>query len=243
MSTSVKHPQLPQHPQPPHSAANENSSQANLPDQADLGRLYKRAHSSISKESTSRSRRDNFSGSTLSFRSKRSHRDYFSGSPYRAINKNQYMTGPPREAISLSQSDSIKESDPVQNPPHAALPDVVIDIGLELPEGAATSRFPREDRPPVVLEIPSNTPEPSERLISALTLMVNGSSLLLHRALRDRGLPHLPLHAVLESIHLPLRDGVSNGLSYKHSDKILKPYPLLVVSNKGDPDYHPNPCK
>ena len=139
MSTSVK---LPQHPQPPRSAANENSSRANLPDQADHGQLYKWAHSSISKESTARSRRDNFSGSTLSFRSKRSHRDYFSGSPYRAINKNRYMTGPPREAISLSQSDSREETDPVQTPPRAALPDVAIDVGLEPPEAAATSRIP-----------------------------------------------------------------------------------------------------
>ena len=59
MSTSVKHPQLPQlpqHHQPPRSTANENSSRANLPDQADPGRLYKRAHSSISKESTERFR-------------------------------------------------------------------------------------------------------------------------------------------------------------------------------------------
>ena len=76
MSTIVKHPQ------PPRPAANENSSRFNLPDQADHGRLYKRASSSISKESTARSRRDDFSRSTLSFRSKRSHRDYFYGSPY-----------------------------------------------------------------------------------------------------------------------------------------------------------------
>ena len=137
MITSVKHPllpQLPQHPQPPRSAANENSSRANLPDKADHGRLYKRAQSSISKESTSRSCRDNFSGSTLSFSSKRSHRDYFSGSPYRAMS-----------------------------------------------------------------------------LASALTLLVNGSGHL-HGALRDRGLPHLPLLAVLESIHLPFGEGVSNSL-------------------------------
>ena len=165
MSTSVKHPQLPQlpqHPQPPPSAANENSSRANLPDQADLGRLYKRAHSSISKEFTARSRRDNFSGSTLSFCSKRSHRDYFSGLPYRAINENRYMTGPPQEAISVSQSDSRKEMAPLQTPPRAALPDVSINVGLELPEAAATSRIQREDCPPVVMEIPSSTPEPSE---------------------------------------------------------------------------------
>ena len=165
MSTIVKHPQLPQlpqHPQPPHPAANENSSRANLTDQADHCRLYKRAPSSISKESTERSRQDNFTGSTLSFSSKRSHRDYFSGSHYRAINKKRYMTDPPREAISLSQSDGRKATDPVQTPPRAALPDVSIDVGLEPPEAASSSHIPREDRPPVILEIPGSTPEPSE---------------------------------------------------------------------------------
>ena len=165
MSTSVKHPQLPQlpqHHQPPRSTANENSSRANLPDQADPGRLYKRAHSSISKESTERSRRDNFSRSTLSFSSKRSHRDYFSGSPCRAINKKQYMTDPHREAISLSQSGCRQEMDPILTPPRAALPDVAIEVGLEPPEAASTSRIPREDQPPVILEIPCSTPEPDE---------------------------------------------------------------------------------
>ena len=165
MSTIVKHPQPPQHPQhpqPPRPAANENSSRANLPDQADHSQLYKWASSSISKESTARSRREYISGSTLSFRSKRSHRDYISGSPYRAINKTWYMTGPPREAISLSQSEGRKDTDPVQTRPHAALPDVSIDVGLETPEAASTSHIPREDRSPVVLEIRGSTPEPSE---------------------------------------------------------------------------------
>ena len=75
-STPVRHPQPPQLPQPhqpPRPAANENLSRAHLPDQPDPGRLYKRAHSSISKESTTRSRRDNFSGSNLSFSSQRFH--------------------------------------------------------------------------------------------------------------------------------------------------------------------------
>ena len=101
MSTRVKHPQLPQpqqHPQPPRSAANQNSSRPNLLDQAELGRLYKPANSSLSKDSTTRSRRDYFSGSNLSFSSKRSHRNYFSGSPSGLLNKNQYMTDPLREA-------------------------------------------------------------------------------------------------------------------------------------------------
>ena len=70
MSTPVKHPQTfqrPQHPQPPRSVTNHNSARPNLLDQAELGRLYKPARTSISKESTTRSRRDNFSGSNLSF--------------------------------------------------------------------------------------------------------------------------------------------------------------------------------
>ena len=71
--TSVKHPQLPQYPQHPHPAVNENSSPVNLPDQADHIRLYKWAPSSRGKESTDRSRRDYFSGSSPSFSSKRPH--------------------------------------------------------------------------------------------------------------------------------------------------------------------------
>ena len=79
MSTPVKHPQppqLPQHPQPPCSAANHNSARPHLLDQAELGWLYKPACPSISKDTTTRSRRDNFSGSNLPFNcSQRSHRD------------------------------------------------------------------------------------------------------------------------------------------------------------------------
>ena len=139
MRTSVKHPQPTQLPQHSHLATNENSSRVNLLDQTDHGRLYKRASPSSIKESTERSRRDYFSGSSLSFSSKRPHRDYFSGSPYRASNKNKFMTDPPRAVISLSQSGCYKETDPVQTPPHAALPDVAIEVGLEQPEAASTS--------------------------------------------------------------------------------------------------------
>ena len=70
MSASVKHPQppqLPQHSQPPRSAANHNSARPDLLDQAELGRLYKPACPSLSKDTTTRSHRDNFSGSNLSF--------------------------------------------------------------------------------------------------------------------------------------------------------------------------------
>ena len=165
MSTPVKHlqpPQFPQHPQPPRSAANQNSSGPNPLDQAELSRLYKPAHSSFSKDSTTRSRRDYFSGSNLSFSSKQSHRDYFSGSPSGHTNKNQYMTDHLREAISASLIARGEEADPAQTPPWTALPDVAIDVGAEPPEATATSHIPREDRPPVVLEISNSSPEPSE---------------------------------------------------------------------------------
>ena len=118
---------------------------------------------SLSKDTTTRSRRDNFSGSNLSFNcSQRSHRDYFSGSPCRALNKNWHMTDPLREASSVARIAVRESPDPAQTPPRAALPDVALDIGAEPPEAAATSRIPRADRPPVVLEIPSSHPEPSE---------------------------------------------------------------------------------
>ena len=98
MRTPVKHLQTfqcPQHSQPPSSATNHNSGRPNLMDQAELGRLFKPARSSISKESTTRSRRDNFSGSNLSFTGlQRSHRDYFSESPSGQINKNATLTDP-----------------------------------------------------------------------------------------------------------------------------------------------------
>ena len=165
-STPVKHPQLPQLPQPhqpPRPAANENLSRTHLPDQPDPSWLYKQAHPSLSKDTTTRSHRDNFSGSNLSFNcSQRSHRDYFSGSPCWAFIKNWHMTDPLREASSVSLTAVRESTDPVQTPPHTALPDVVIDVGLEPPEAAATARIQRADRPPVVLEIPFSIPGPSE---------------------------------------------------------------------------------
>ena len=159
MSTPVKHPQTFQRPQQPRSAANHNSARPNLLDQAELGRLYKPARTSISKESTTRSRRDNFSGSNLSFTClQRSHRDYFSGSPSGHLNKISTLTGPYGKA----RTTVSERSDPAQTPPRAALPDVRLDVGAEPPEAAATSRIPRAELPPVVLEIPGGIPEPSE---------------------------------------------------------------------------------
>ena len=162
MSTPVKDPQTfqrPQHSQPPRSTAYHNSERPMLLDQAELGRLYKPARSSLSKESTTRSRRDNFSGSNLSFTGlQRSHRDYFSGSPSGQINKNSTLTDPYREARTAVS----KRSGPAQTPPRAALPDVILDIAAALLEATATCRIPREDHPPVVLDIPGSIPEPSE---------------------------------------------------------------------------------
>ena len=129
-STPVKHPQhlaCPQHPQPLGPAANHNSERPDLLDQAELGRLYKPARPSISKDTTTRSRRDNFSGSNLSFNcSQRSHQDYFSGSPCRALNRNWHLTDPCREGSPVAVRE---RSYPAQTPPRTALPDVSIDVG------------------------------------------------------------------------------------------------------------------
>ena len=115
-STLVKHLQplaRPQHPQPPGPMANHNSERPDLLDQAELGRLYKPAGPSISKDTRTRSRRDNFSRSSLSFTtcSQRSHQDYFSGLPCRALDKNCHLTDPCREGSSIAVRES---SDPVQ---------------------------------------------------------------------------------------------------------------------------------
>ena len=145
-STPVKHPQpLPrlQHPQTPGPTANHNSARPDLLDQAELGWLYKPARPSISKDTTTRSRQDNFSGSNLSFNcSQRSHRDYFSGSPCRALSKNWHLTDPLREVSSASAIAKRERSDPAQTPPCAALPDISIDVGAKPPEAAGDIQQP-----------------------------------------------------------------------------------------------------
>ena len=171
-----KHPQHPQHPRP---AANENSSTVNLKDQADPSRLYKRAPPSRAKESTNRSRRDYFSGSSPTFSSKRPRRDYFSGpsSHSRACkgpdtelsfqpqaHRSRAQAGSQGRAISLPQSGCHLVSHHPQTPPHTAHPDSVIEVGLEPQAAALASRIPREDLPPAILEIPSRSPEFEEEL-------------------------------------------------------------------------------
>ena len=159
MSTPVKHPltsQRPQHPQPSGPAANHNSGRAHLQDHPESGCLYKPASSSIQQDSTTRSRRDNFSGSSLSSSAlQRSHRDSFSGSPSEQLNKKAPLIDPCREARIAGGP----RPGPAQTHPRAALPDVHLEIGTALPEAAATSRA---ERPPVVLDIPG-----LERLESA----------------------------------------------------------------------------
>ena len=164
MSTPAKHSQTfqrPQHPQPPGSAPNHNSERLNLLDQAELSRLFKPARSSISRESTTGPRWDNFSGSNLSFTGlQRSHRDYFSGSSFGQLNKKVSLTDPYIEARIAGST----RSGLAQTPLRAALPDVHLEIRAALPKAASTCRIPCADRPPVVLDIPGSTLERPEPL-------------------------------------------------------------------------------
>ena len=116
------------------------------------------------------------------------------------------MTDPLREASSVAIITVRESLDPAQTPPRAALTDIALDVGAEPPEAAAISRIPRADRPPVVLEIPSSRLS----LAGARIHLVNGSGLQ-HEAIREQGPALLLFHAVLESVHLPLVYGASNG--------------------------------
>ena len=165
------------HPSSPASAASTASplcSQSQFcttwsPDQAELGRPYKPACPSLNKDTTTRSHRDNFSGSNLSFKSsQRSHRDYFSGSASWALNKNWHMTDPLREASYVASITVGESPDPVQTPPRAALPDVTLDMGAEPPAG-------RCNLPHSTCGPPSNIPGNTQQLSRAIwTLPVPG---------------------------------------------------------------------
>ena len=187
-----QHPKHPQHPLS--AAANENSSRVNLWNQVNPGRLYKQAQGSRVKESTKRSRRGYFSGSPPSFSSKQPRRDYFSGpSPHsRACrgpdtelllqpqtHRGRTEAEPQGGAISLPQSGCHPVSHHPQSPPRSARPDLVLEVGLEPPAADltsriqcvdqqdaenSTSRIPLEELPPVIIEIPSGSPELEEEL-------------------------------------------------------------------------------
>ena len=149
MRAPVKHPltsQRPQHAQPPSPAANHNSSRIYLHDHSESWRVYKPARPSIQQDSTTRSRRDSFSGSGLSSPAlQQSHRDSFSGSPSGQLTKKVQLTDPLREARIAGGW----RPGPLQSHPRAAHPDVRLDIDAALPEASAVSRA---ERPPVVLE-------------------------------------------------------------------------------------------
>ena len=89
------------------------------------------------------------------------------------------QAGPQGGAISLRQSDCHLVSHRPQSLPHSAHPDLILEVGLEPPAaslasripcedqqvtGNSTSRIPREDLPPVILEIPSGPPDLEEEL-------------------------------------------------------------------------------
>ena len=156
MSAPVKHPLTSQHPQPPGPAANHNSGHTYLQDHPESGCVYKPASSSIQQDSTTRSRRDNFSGSGLSSSAlQRSHRDSFPGSPPGQTNKKVHLTDPYREARIAGGP----RPGPAQTHPRAALADVHLEISAALPKAAAVSR---PEHLPVVLDVAG-----SERLESA----------------------------------------------------------------------------
>ena len=82
-------------------------------------------------------------------------------------------------AISLPQSGCHSVFHHPQSLPRSARPDLVLEVGLEPPEADLTSRIPcedqqdavnstsrnpREDLPPVILEIPSGSPDLEEEL-------------------------------------------------------------------------------
>ena len=239
MSTSVKHPrtfQRPLNPQPPDSAANHNSGRPNLLDQAELGRLFKPARSSISKESTTRSRRDNFSGSNLPFSGlQRSHHDYFSGSPFGQLNKKVSLTDPYRETRITGSA----RLGPAQAPPQAALLDVHLEIRAALQEATATCRIPCADRPPVVLDIPGSTlerPEPPPRRPES----PRRGSRPPRRSHKRPGTALLLRHAAPGSDLPSLADGANDCTSLKQEKSGQTP--LLRYSqstNKGNPDCIP----
>ena len=81
---------------------------------------------SIQQDSTTRSRRDNLSGSGLSSSAlQRSHRDSFSGPPPGQLYKKVPLTDPYREARIAGGP----RPGPAQTHPRAALPDVHLEIG------------------------------------------------------------------------------------------------------------------
>ena len=89
------------------------------------------------------------------------------------------QAGPQGDAISLPQSDCHSVFHHPQSLPRSARPDLILEVGLEPPAadlassipcedqqiaGNPTSRIPCEDLSPVILEIPSGSPDLEEEL-------------------------------------------------------------------------------
>ena len=72
------------------------------------------------------------------------------------------QAGPQGRAIALQQSGCHSEPYLPQSPLRAALPDSVIEVGLEPLVAASTFCIPHKVLPPVILEIPSVSPELEE---------------------------------------------------------------------------------
>ena len=143
-----------------------------------LAGFISRPKEAESRNPQKRSRRDYFSGSSPSFSSKWPRRDYFGPSPHSRACKGpdadlvpqpQTHQGctqarPQGRAIFLQQSGCHSVSHLPQSPPRSPRPDLVLEVGLEPPAAELTSCFLREELPPVILEIPSRSPELEEEL-------------------------------------------------------------------------------
>ena len=96
---------------------------------------------------------------------------------YTSVSSSQ--AGPQGGAISLPQSDCHLVFHHPQSLPRSTRPDLILEVGLEPPAADlascipcedqqvsdnSTSRIPREDLPPVILEIPSGSPYLEEEL-------------------------------------------------------------------------------
>ena len=150
-STPVEYPRTflrPQHPRHPCFWTNQNAERRFDPDHPEFWGVYNLAQPSIQQDSAHRLRRDSFSGSGLSSPAlQRSHRDSFSESPPGQLNKEISLTDSSREArITEGSRPGI-----VYPLPHAARPDMRLEVDAAPPEAADLSRA---ERPTTVLDIP-----------------------------------------------------------------------------------------
>ena len=146
------------------------------------GRLYKQAQGSRVKQFSKRPRRDYFSETSLHHKACQGPVSELLLQPQTrrgSTSASSSQAGPQGGAISLPQSDCYSVFHHPQSLPRSARPDLFLEVGLEPPAanlasripcedqqvaGNPTSRIPREDLPPVILEIPSGSPDLEEEL-------------------------------------------------------------------------------